>query len=97
MKCSACGAVGHMRSNKFCPKYNETLKLFQSGQLQPEPGDAGFAPIDEENLINVDGTKIKFSKQLVQMYALLHYASSFLLFFISNFRLSYYSGLILSI
>lgn len=77
VKCSACGGTGHMRSNKLCPKYQETLALIQSGQLLPEADESSRmsspekgGALEDENLINVEGTKIKISKQLVEMHAI---------------------------
>lgn len=65
-KCSACGGTGHMRTNKNCPLYSQT-------QL---PSSKPIAPTDEhlaeefdlppaENLVSVEGTKLKLSKVLM--------------------------------
>ncbi|PVD34224.1 hypothetical protein C0Q70_05490 [Pomacea canaliculata] len=63
MKCGACGAVGHMRTNKECPLYVTGEEALVPGATMGENTDeeAGMQVADEE-LINVEGTKIILSK-----------------------------------
>lgn len=67
LKCGACGQVGHMRTNKECPLYNK------SGNLPPVQVAMTDEQIEEEqqilpedDLIKVEGTKLKLSKNLIQ-------------------------------
>ena len=69
LKCGACGQVGHMRTNKACPLYSS------SGQPPPlnvalteeqeEEYERQFSA-DDQDLINVDGTKLKLSGKLLK-------------------------------
>lgn len=67
LKCGACGQVGHMRTNKECPLYSK------SGNLPPVQVAMTDEQIEEEqqilpedDLIKVEGTKLKLSKNLIQ-------------------------------
>ncbi|KAL5010007.1 hypothetical protein ScPMuIL_012312 [Solemya velum] len=69
LKCGACGQIGHMRTNKECPLYNK------SGLLAPVPVAMTEEQEEEEeknlvadssDLINVEGTRIRLSKNLVE-------------------------------
>ncbi|CAH3126773.1 unnamed protein product [Porites lobata] len=62
LKCGACGAIGHMRTNKNCPNYQEA-----------NPGSVAVAMTDEQvaeeelnmpqdDLVKVEGTKITLGK-----------------------------------
>ncbi|GFS23987.1 transcription initiation factor TFIID subunit 1 [Elysia marginata] len=68
MKCGACGQIGHMRTNKECPNYH----LLRSGggasvamTEEQEEEEEKNIPADQ-NLINVEGTKIIMSKTLLE-------------------------------
>lgn len=69
MKCGACGQIGHMRTNKECPQYN--TRGAGAGSLQvamteeQEEEEEKNVPVDQ-NLINVEGTKIIMSKSLLE-------------------------------
>lgn len=69
MKCGACGAVGHMRTNKECPLYVTGEEALVPGATMGENTDeeAGMQVADEE-LINVEGTKITLSKAVFDRY-----------------------------
>ena len=61
-KCGACGALGHMKSNKNCPLYRN-----DSSDEAPEADDKLMdLENDGQPLIRVDETKIIFSKKLLQ-------------------------------
>ncbi|CAG9856159.1 unnamed protein product [Phyllotreta striolata] len=70
LKCGACGNVGHMRTNKACPLYQNT-----TGQNPPinvamteeqEENIEKQLNTDDEDLVNVDGTKVKLSGKLIK-------------------------------
>ncbi|XP_059142595.1 transcription initiation factor TFIID subunit 1-like [Physella acuta] len=69
MKCGACGQIGHMRTNKECPMYN--TRGAGAGSLQvamteeQEEEEEKNVPVDQD-LINVEGTKIIMSKTLLE-------------------------------
>ncbi|CAG9840406.1 unnamed protein product [Diabrotica balteata] len=72
LKCGACGNVGHMRTNKACPLYQAT-----TGQNPPinvamteeqEEDIEKQINTDDEDLVNVDGTKVKLSGKLLKNY-----------------------------
>jgi transcription initiation factor TFIID subunit 1 len=77
LKCGACGQVGHMRTNKECPLYNKG----GTAEPAPVPAKAPIGNIAvteqeeeqleksnlvDQELINVEGTKVKISKTLVE-------------------------------
>lgn len=67
MRCSACGGNGHMKTNKNCPLYGKASKLPpQSVALTDEQMEQEFELSSAENLLTVEGTKIKFSKSFVE-------------------------------
>ncbi|RUS77280.1 hypothetical protein EGW08_014944, partial [Elysia chlorotica] len=68
MKCGACGQIGHMRTNKECPNYH----LLRGGggasvamTEEQEEEEEKNIPADQD-LINVEGTKIIMSKTLLE-------------------------------
>ncbi|KAJ8919713.1 hypothetical protein NQ315_006241 [Exocentrus adspersus] len=70
LKCGACGNVGHMRTNKACPLYqnsggtnapiNVALTEEQEEDIEKQLNT------DDEDLVNVDGTKVKLSGKLLK-------------------------------
>ena len=69
MKCGACGQVGHMRTNKACPLYqNATPAPPMAVALTEEQEEEYEKQIfsEDEELVNVDGTKVKLSGKLVK-------------------------------
>jgi len=56
-KCGACGLIGHMRTNRNCPLYMETmdqdLPPFTPPEINPE-------------LVKVEGNKLKFPKEALR-------------------------------
>lgn len=69
LKCGACGQVGHMRTNKACPQYtgtiptpsvNVALTEEQEEEIEKELND------DDEDLVNIDGTKMKLSGKILK-------------------------------
>lgn len=72
LKCGACGKVGHMRTNKACPLYSSSnLGLGPSSlnvaltEEQEEEYERQFSA-DDQDLVNVDGTKLKLSGKLLK-------------------------------
>lgn len=74
LKCGACGLVGHMRTNKACPKYLDPLTEDGSPQevheedepeIEEEEPD-GSMTLQEDNLVKVDETRVVLSKTLIQ-------------------------------
>ncbi|XP_050998691.1 LOW QUALITY PROTEIN: transcription initiation factor TFIID subunit 1-like [Acomys russatus] len=70
LKCGACGAIGHMRTNKFCPLYYQTYappsNPVAMTEEQEEELEKTVIPNDNEELIKVEGTKIVLGKQLIE-------------------------------
>jgi len=75
MKCGACGQVGHMRTNKACPLYNNgggsPSQTSSSGvnvamtQEEEEEIEKTF-DFEDEELVRVDGTKVQLSSKIVK-------------------------------
>ncbi|XP_012946001.1 LOW QUALITY PROTEIN: transcription initiation factor TFIID subunit 1 [Aplysia californica] len=69
MKCGACGQIGHMRTNKECPMYNKggagpgAMQVAMTEEQEEE--EEKNMPVDQD-LINVEGTKITMSKTLLE-------------------------------
>uniref|UniRef100_A0A3P9QEK6 Transcription initiation factor TFIID subunit n=1 Tax=Poecilia reticulata TaxID=8081 RepID=A0A3P9QEK6_POERE len=72
LKCGACGAIGHMRTNKFCPLYYQTnappSNPVAMTEEQEEELEKTVIHNDNEELIKVEGTKIVLGKQLIERY-----------------------------
>nr|KAG5705427.1 hypothetical protein BaRGS_004554 [Batillaria attramentaria] len=69
MKCGACGGIGHMRTNKECPMYNKggvTGPVQVAMTEEQEEEEEKNLPVADEELINVEGTKIKVSKVIFE-------------------------------
>ncbi|XP_034132637.1 transcription initiation factor TFIID subunit 1 isoform X4 [Drosophila guanche] len=72
LKCGACGQVGHMRTNKACPLYTG----MQSGLSQSNPSLADDLDeqseretnMDDDDLVNVDGTKVTLSSKVLRRH-----------------------------
>uniref|UniRef100_A0A1B6IXS7 Bromo domain-containing protein n=3 Tax=Homalodisca TaxID=139475 RepID=A0A1B6IXS7_9HEMI len=69
LKCGACGNVGHMRTNKACPLYqgsshNPPLNVAMTEEQEEEIEKQLNA--DDEDLVNIDGTKVKLSSKLLK-------------------------------
>merc|ERR1719348_1234998 len=72
LKCGACNQVGHMRTNKACPRWtgeeddecpegiNVAMTLEDEEKLDKKLDD------NNEELVNVTGTKIKFSEKVLR-------------------------------
>lgn len=73
MKCGACGQMGHMRTNRECPMYNKqggasSDKVRVAVTEEQEEEMVKESSLVDEGLINVEGTKVKISKQLIEQY-----------------------------
>ncbi|GAB1303019.1 Transcription initiation factor TFIID subunit [Apodemus speciosus] len=75
LKCGACGAIGHMRTNKFCPLYYQTnappSNPVAMTEEQEEELEKTVIHNDNEELIKVEGTKIVLGKQLIERLCIL--------------------------
>lgn len=71
LKCGACGNVGHMRTNKACPLYTGALptpSLTVALTEEQEEEIEKELNADDEDLVNVDGTKVKLSGKLLKRH-----------------------------
>ena len=63
LKCGACGSIGHMRTNKNCPLYQESGT---PGSIQVAMTDEQVAEhelnMPQDDLVKVEGTKITLGK-----------------------------------
>ncbi|KAL1517978.1 hypothetical protein ABEB36_001670 [Hypothenemus hampei] len=70
LKCGACGQVGHMRTNKACPLYQNSgaVGAPMSVALTEEQEEEIEKQLntDDEDLVNIDGTKVKLSSKLIK-------------------------------
>merc|ERR1712079_773886 len=72
LKCGACNQVGHMRTNKACPKFTgeegEDILDNMNVAMTLEDQEKMERKIDEssEELVNVEGTKVKFSEKVIR-------------------------------
>lgn len=71
LKCGACGNVGHMRTNKACPLYQNSGGSISSLNVamteEQEEEIEKQLNTDDEDLVNVDGTKVKLSGKLLKV------------------------------
>ena len=69
LKCGACGNQGHMRTNKECPLYNKSSNAapipVAVTEEQEEEIEQELNLVDQD-LINVEGTTLKISKQVIE-------------------------------
>lgn len=69
MKCGACGQIGHMRTNKECPNFNKA-EAAQTAPVQvamtEEQEVQEQETLQDQNLVDVVGTKLKLSKSLIE-------------------------------
>lgn len=71
LKCGACGQVGHMRTNKACPLYTGTVPQPSLNVALTEEQEEEIERelnADDEDLVNVDGTKVKLSGKLLKRH-----------------------------
>lgn len=80
LKCGACGEVGHMRTNKACAMYTGPDKIMPtSSQTSNERNvdeqedefferEMMYEDEEEEDLVNVEGTKVKLSSKLLKRH-----------------------------
>ncbi|KAK3100550.1 hypothetical protein FSP39_021637 [Pinctada imbricata] len=68
LKCGACGQIGHMRTNKDCPVYSKTSAAapVQVAMTQEQEEEEEKSLLANDDLINVEGTRIRLSKNLVE-------------------------------
>lgn len=79
LKCGACGEVGHMRTNKACALYTGPDKIMPTSSQTSNERNAGeeqeddferdmYEDEEEEDLVNVEGTKVKLSSKLLRKH-----------------------------
>ncbi|XP_063980218.1 transcription initiation factor TFIID subunit 1 [Diachasmimorpha longicaudata] len=69
LKCGACGNVGHMRTNKACPLYQNSLTTTPVNVAMTEEQEEEIEKqlnTDDQDLVNVEGTKVKLSSKLIK-------------------------------
>lgn len=68
LKCGACGAIGHMRTNKTCPQYQPMAPLppVQVAMTEEQEEEEEGCGLPDDNLVKVDETRVVLSKQLIQ-------------------------------
>ncbi|XP_077558430.1 TATA-box binding protein associated factor 1 isoform X4 [Haemaphysalis longicornis] len=68
LKCGACGAIGHMRTNKACPQYQPMAPLppVQVAMTEEQEEEEEGCGLQDDNLVKVDETRVVLSKQLIQ-------------------------------
>jgi len=81
LRCGACGQKGHMRTNRECPLYNGSIAVTTSNSAPVASAVENIGPVAmseeqeeqleksnlvDEDLINIEGVKMKISKQLVK-------------------------------
>ncbi|XP_034234543.1 transcription initiation factor TFIID subunit 1-like [Thrips palmi] len=63
-RCGACGNPGHKRGNKVCPQYCGPVNVAMTEEEEEEYQRQ--MNVDDQNLVNVDGTKLKLSVKLIK-------------------------------
>lgn len=68
LKCGACGAIGHMRTNKTCPLYQPAAPIppVQVAMTEEQEEEEERIGLDDDHLVKVDETKVVLSKQLIK-------------------------------
>lgn len=68
LKCSACGEVGHMKTNRACPYYKNRDAYGSSSAMGPDDvmDDDEPTGLDESDLVKVDETRVVLSKTLIR-------------------------------
>ncbi|XP_077519036.1 TATA-box binding protein associated factor 1 isoform X1 [Amblyomma americanum] len=68
LKCGACGAIGHMRTNKACPQYQPMAPLppVQVAMTEEQEEEEEGCGLQDDNLVKVDETRVVLSKQLIK-------------------------------
>ena len=76
MKCGACGELGHMRTNRYCPMYTRNHGGAASSVAS---SDVGMTEEEEDeierrqqhrhhgSLSKIDGLKLTMSKEVINM------------------------------
>lgn len=67
LKCGACGAVGHMRTNKDCPMYAKASPVpsVQVAMTEEQEEQVSKLPLEEDKHVNVEGTKLTLPRKLL--------------------------------
>lgn len=62
LKCGACGEIGHMRTNKNCPLYQDANPSSVSVAMTDEQVAEEEFNMPQDDLVKVEGTKITLGK-----------------------------------
>ncbi|XP_077984278.1 transcription initiation factor TFIID subunit 1-like [Glandiceps talaboti] len=67
LKCGACGAIGHMRTNKECPLYQKSTPSnpIQVAMTEEQEELVEKTLRDDDDLVKTDGTKITLAKSVI--------------------------------
>jgi transcription initiation factor TFIID subunit 1 len=67
LKCGACGAVGHMRTNRACPLFKgvDIVPPVQVAMTEEQEEEEGHG-LNEDHLVKVDETKVVLSKVIIK-------------------------------
>ncbi|XP_070554018.1 transcription initiation factor TFIID subunit 1-like [Ptychodera flava] len=67
LKCGACGAIGHMRTNKECPLYQKATPSnpIQVAMTEEQEEQVEKALLDDDDLVKTEGTKITLAKSVI--------------------------------
>lgn len=68
LKCGACGAVGHMRTNRACPlfKGQDIIPPVQVAMTDEQLEEEERHGLNEDHLVKTDDTKVTLSKSLIK-------------------------------
>ncbi|XP_022251880.1 transcription initiation factor TFIID subunit 1-like isoform X3 [Limulus polyphemus] len=68
LKCGACGAIGHMRTNKACPLYQPAPPVppVQVAMTEEQEEEEERCGLEDDDLVKVDETKVVLSKKVVK-------------------------------
>ena len=68
LKCGACGAVGHMRTNRACPLFKgaDIIPPVQVAMTEEQMEEEERHGLNEDHLVKVDETKVVLSKSLIK-------------------------------
>lgn len=94
LKCGACGNVGHMRTNKACPLYQNSIATAPVNVAMTEEQEEEIEKqlnTDDQDLVNVDGTKVKLSSKLIKVsrrrgFNVIRWIHIYIFFWISTIR-----------
>lgn len=68
LKCGACGAVGHMRTNRACPLFrgSEAIPPVVVAMTEEQEEEEERHGLNEDHLVKVDETRVVLSKSVIK-------------------------------